>query len=115
MFEIEENTLDELPYSITCLQFACLAYEAAPENVNSMRHLECSMDDSYEAAESALACYCNLISSHDYGDNSECFTYGCYYSSKHMMEFYRLCRVHAKLLRVKLHEEPFFARAKRFV
>ncbi len=23
MFEIEENTLDELPYSITCLQFAC--------------------------------------------------------------------------------------------
>ena len=42
MFEIEENTLDELPYSITCLQFACLAYEAAPENVNSMRHLECS-------------------------------------------------------------------------
>ena len=32
-----------------------------------------------------------------------------------MMEFYRLCRVHAKLLRVKLHEEPFFARAKRFV
>lgn len=56
MFEIEENTLDELPYSITCLQFACLAYEAAPENVNSMRHLECSMDDTYEAAESALAC-----------------------------------------------------------
>ena len=48
MFEIEENTLDELPYSITCLQFACLAYEAAPENVNSMRHLECSMDDSYD-------------------------------------------------------------------
>ena len=115
MFEIEENTLDELPYSITCLQFACLAYEAAPENVNSMRHLECSMDDTYEAAESALACYCDLISPHDYGDNSECFTYGCYYSSKHMMEFYRLCRVHAKLLRVKLHEEPFFARAKRFV
>ena len=37
MFEIEENTLDELPYSITCLQFACLAYEAAPENVNSMQ------------------------------------------------------------------------------
>ena len=73
------------------------------------------MDDSYEAAESALACYCDLISPHDYGDNSECFTYGCYYSSKHMMEFYRLCRVHAKLLRVKLHEEPFFARAKRFV
>ena len=102
-------------YSITCLQFACLAYEAAPENVNSMRHLECSMDDTYEAAESALACYCDLISPHDYGDNSECFTYGCYYSSKHMMEFYRLCRVHAKLLRVKLHEEPFFARAKRFV
>ena len=87
MFEIEENTLDELPYSITCLQFACLAYEAAPENVNSMRHLECSMDDTYEAAESALACYCDLISPHDYGDNSECFTYGCYYSSKHMMEF----------------------------
>lgn len=115
MFEIEENTLDELPYSITCLQFACLAYEAAPENVNSMRRLECSMDDTYEAAESALACYCDLISPHDYGDNSECFTYGCYYSSKHMMEFYRLCRVHAKLLRVKLHEEPFFARAKRFV
>lgn len=75
MFEIEENTLDELPYSITCLQFACLAYEAAPENVNSMRHLECSMDDTYEAAESALACYCDLISPHDYGDNSECFTY----------------------------------------
>ena len=92
-----------------------LLYEAAPENVNSMRHLECSMDDTYEAAESALACYCDLISPHDYGDNSECFTYGCYYSSKHMMEFYRLCRVHAKLLRVKLHEEPFFARAKRFV
>ena len=89
MFEIEENTLDELPYSITCLQFAYLAYEVAPENVNSMRHLECSMDDSYEAAESALACYCDLISPHDYGDNSECFTYGCYYSSKHMMEFYR--------------------------
>lgn len=66
MFEIEENTLDELPYSITCLQFACLAYEVAPENVNSMRHLECSMDDSYEAAESALACYCDLISPHDY-------------------------------------------------
>ena len=40
MFEIEENTLDELPYSITCLQFAYLAYEVAPENVNSMRHLE---------------------------------------------------------------------------
>ena len=115
MFEIEENTLDELPYSITCLQFAYLAYEVAPENVNSMRHLECSMDDSYEAAESALACYCDLISPHDYSDNSECFIYGCYYSSKHMMEFYRLCRVHAKLLRVKLHEEPFFARAKRFV
>ncbi|MTS34940.1 hypothetical protein GMD53_09315 [Ruthenibacterium lactatiformans] len=73
------------------------------------------MDDSYEAAESALACYCNLISSHDYGDNSECFTYGCYYSGKHMMEFYRLCRTHAKLLHVKLHEEPFFVRAKRFV
>lgn len=63
MFEIEENTLDELPYSITCLQFACLAYEAAPENVNSMRHLECSMDDTYEAAESALACYCDLTAS----------------------------------------------------
>ena len=115
MFEIEENTLDELPYSITCLQFACLAYEAAPENVNSMRHLECSMDDSYEAAESALACYCDLISPHDYSDNSECFSYGCYYSSKHMMEFYRLCRTHAKLLRVKLPKEPFFAQAQRFV
>lgn len=115
MFEIEENTLDELPYSITCLQFACLAYEVAPENVNSMRHLECSMDDSYEAAESALACYCDLISPHDYSDNSECFIYGCYYSSKHMMEFYRLCRTHAKLLRVKLPKEPFFAQAQRFV
>ena len=55
MFEIEENTLDELPYSITCLQFACLAYEAAPENVNSMRHLECSMDDSYEALKAYIA------------------------------------------------------------
>ena len=109
MFEIEENTLDELPYSITCLQFAYLAYEVAPENVNSMRHLECSMDDSYEAAESALACYCDLISPHDYSDNSECFIYGCYYSSKHMMEFYRLCRTHAKLLRVKLPIRRFAA------
>ena len=108
----------ELDYSILQKNvnvLAYLAYEAAPENVNSMRHLECSMDDTYEAAESTLACYCDLISSHDYRDNNECFIYGCYYSSKHMMEFYRLCRVHAKLLRVKLHEEPFFARAKRFV
>lgn len=115
MFEIQEYALDELPYSITCLQFACLAYEAGPDKLRSMRYLDCCMDDSYEVAESALECYCDCISPHEYQGNNGYFPYGCYYSSESMMEFYRLCRAHAKHLHVKLCEEPFLVQAERFV
>ncbi|MFR4875348.1 MAG: hypothetical protein ACLUBZ_00295 [Ruthenibacterium lactatiformans] len=115
MFKVQENALDELPYSITCLQFAYLAYEANPDRLHAMRYLDCCMDDSYEIAERALACYCDLIMAHSYENNNECFVHSCYYSSDTMREFYELCRAHAKHLHVKLCEEPFLIQAERFV
>lgn len=113
MFEIQEDTWDEFSYSITCLQFARRAYEAAPDKLNSMSYLCFCMNDSFEIADGALACYCDCISPHEY--HGGCFPYGCYYSSESMMEFYRLCRTHARRLHIKLCEEPFLMQAERFV
>lgn len=108
-----EDAFDYASYTITMLQVAKMAYDTGRMDV--VERLGCfsfDCDDEYGFALEGMDALCDFM--RDSGEeNGEIQT--MYFSSKNMMEYYRLCREHSRLTGIPLKNNSFIKRAEEHV
>lgn len=106
-----EDAFDYAASAITMLQVAKMAYDIGKKDVvDRLSSFSFDCDDEYAFAMEGMDELCDFIA-----DHSEDETATMYFSTKNMVEYYRLCREHSKLTGIPLKESPYMQDAKTHV
>lgn len=106
-----EDAFDYAGSTITMLQVAKMAYDTGRMDVvERLSSFSFDCDDEYAFAMEGMDELCDFIA--DHGEDE---TATMYFSTKNMMEYYRLCREHSKLTGIPLKDSPYMQDAATHV
>lgn len=110
---MDETAIDRAGDALDLLEAITIIHEAGRTDIiEAIGDYELDRDDEYGLALEGLSLVCDCMHEND-NENSDMAS--IYFSSKDMMEYYRICRDYCKAKGCSLKNNPYIHRAARFV